>query len=520
MIVRLSWLRAAACAPALLALLASSAPAQSRRVFFGNLHSHTSYSDGSGTPEQAFRHARDSARLDFLAVTEHNHASADGSGDRRDGIIIAADPGLYTGPRADALIPAADRMTRDGHFVAIYGQEYSSISSGNHVNVFDVGSVIDAPNGDFGELVRWMEQNPDAAGRPPIVQLNHPSLFDEDASEYGADDFATHAEWIERLGRYAALIEILNGPAMERHFRERAAEVMERDYLHYLNLGFRLAPTGDQDNHYFTWGTATPVRTAVVADSLTRRHILDAMRARHVYASEDPNLELIFLVDGRLMGDVVAQLPAAGSSLGITVAVRDRDEPDASYEIDVFSDADGPGGEVAQAVDAFTVRGDSPAGAPFTIAGVPYRGEGQYVFFRVRQLDEHGGGDRAWTAPVWFDASGGPSPGPASPAVRIASLLPNPAGDERQNEEVTLRNVGTAIVDLTGWTLRDVGGASWTLSGSLSPGNAVTIRRAGQAMSLNNGGDTITLVDRSGAAVQSVSYPQLPEGVRHDVPNP
>jgi hypothetical protein len=28
-------------------------------VFFGNLHSHTKYSDGTGLPEDAYQHARD-----------------------------------------------------------------------------------------------------------------------------------------------------------------------------------------------------------------------------------------------------------------------------------------------------------------------------------------------------------------------------------------------------------------------------------------------------------------------------
>ena len=30
-----------------------------QQVFFGNLHSHTSYSDGSGTPEESYTHAED-----------------------------------------------------------------------------------------------------------------------------------------------------------------------------------------------------------------------------------------------------------------------------------------------------------------------------------------------------------------------------------------------------------------------------------------------------------------------------
>ena len=102
-------------------LLLASASAQN--VYFGNLHSHTSYSDGSGTPDEAFTHARDVARLDFLAITEHNHAAAEnGAKDRADGILIATQPDLYTGPRTDALMPSAARHTQNGTFVAIYGR--------------------------------------------------------------------------------------------------------------------------------------------------------------------------------------------------------------------------------------------------------------------------------------------------------------------------------------------------------------------------------------------------------------
>jgi hypothetical protein len=50
-----------------LALSATQCFAEDERVFFGNLHSHTSYSDGVGTPEDAFKHARD--------VANNNHRS-------------------------------------------------------------------------------------------------------------------------------------------------------------------------------------------------------------------------------------------------------------------------------------------------------------------------------------------------------------------------------------------------------------------------------------------------------------
>ena len=37
-------------------------------VYFGNLHSHTAYSDGTGTPREAYDHARTQGRIDFLAI--------------------------------------------------------------------------------------------------------------------------------------------------------------------------------------------------------------------------------------------------------------------------------------------------------------------------------------------------------------------------------------------------------------------------------------------------------------------
>lgn len=507
----------------LLALGAASPAAHAQtdpRVFFGNLHSHTSYSDGSGTPEQAYRHARDVGGLHFLAVTEHNHRRAEaGARERRDGLTIGTNHALYTGPQPDGLVPTARRFTEDGRFVALYGQEFSSISAGNHVNVFAVDEVIAdsvVPNGRFDLLLQWLDARPDATGKPAVLQLNHPGLGRTGSREYGADDFASHAEWVEKLGRSVALIELLNGPAMTRESGMRPAETMERQYLEYLNRGFLLAPTGDQDNHYHTWGTATDARTAVIAERLTTRDLLEAMRARHVYATEDRNLELVFRVNGHLAGDVIGRLPPAGSALDITLTVHDPDEPDAAYEVQVFSD-EGPGGETAEQVEAFTFEGDSPAGQPYRIGDIRYRGPGQYLFFKVRQIGEDGEEDRAWTAPVWF-REGAAAP-PAAAAVRLVGLLPNPAGDERQTEEVTVRNTGGTPVELRGWTVQDVTGQSWSLDslGTLPAGAERTLLRRGQAMSLNNGGDTVALVGPDGVVVQSVTYPRIGEGERFTV---
>ena len=89
------------------------------KPYFGLLHSHTSYWDGVGTPDEAFDYARNTAKLDFFAVTDHNHAAAPGN----DGVYLT--PQLYQKTQQ-----AAKSHTKSGTFVALCGQEFSTISSG------------------------------------------------------------------------------------------------------------------------------------------------------------------------------------------------------------------------------------------------------------------------------------------------------------------------------------------------------------------------------------------------------
>lgn len=96
--------------------------------------------------------------------------------------------------------------------------------------------------------------------------------------------------------------------------------------------------------------------------------------------------------------------------------------------------------------------------------------------------------------------------------VVISSLIPNPAGADEQSESVTIRNKGTGVVSLVGWTLQDRSGATWNLSGSIAAGASRTFKRNGQAMSLNNAGDEIVLLDGSNAERDRFAYSTSKEG--------
>jgi hypothetical protein len=378
---------------ALAALLCCRLAGAQDRVFFGNLHSHTSYSDGSGTPREAFDHARNVAKLDFLAITEHNHADAAGS----DGTSIAATPSLYNGSGSESLIKVAGELTVPGTFVALYGQEFSTISSGNHMNVFDIGEVISVEKGRFDKLLTFAEQHHDSSGQFPILMLNHPkNTFDVRPREYGEDDFGSFENFVKQMGARARLIQMINGPGTVDGQGLASASPDEAAFLKFLNLGFKVAPTADQDNHFRNWGNSTQARTGVIADELTKAKILGALRSRHVFATQDRNLSVIIRVNDHLCGDVISPLPPPGT-LAIEYQIADADEPNAEYQIQVFRDA--VGGSVASLVNSVSIPSGGGSGE---ISDVAFSGEPQYFFFKVTQFDEDGREDHAWTAPIWF----------------------------------------------------------------------------------------------------------------------
>ena len=106
--------------------------------------------------------------------------------------------------------------------------------------------------------------------------------------------------------------------------------------------------------------------------------------------------------------------------------------------------------------------------------------------------------------------------GTSNVSVVIESLLPNPVGSDRDNEEVTLRNTSSNPVDISGWTLMDESGRIWSLTGigTLNPGQSISVRRNGMPMSLNNDGDTIVLMAENSSEITRFEYSGSVEGQR------
>jgi hypothetical protein len=371
-------------------------------TYFGNLHSHTSYSDGQQTPADAYAFARGTAPtpLDFLAVTEHNHLSA--------GMHLAS----YALLRSQAAA-----ANDDGSFVAISGQEWGIISSGGHANVFESPALfgwdpgnydVFVAEGDYTGLYTAYLANP-PAGYPTVVEWCHPSPGDFNSYAVTADGKAV-----------VSLMAMVSGPAFSTSVTESDVgsstgnEILFQDAL---RKGFRVSPTADQDNHNITWGASTEGRTAVLAAGKTKSQILQALAARRAYATMDHNTQVQFSAEGHAMGEAWT----AGQGVRFVAKVTDPDVGAGVSQIELLRGITGVSNAVVVATSINNSSFDWRERQVFAA------GTEAHYYLRIRMLDN----STVWTGPVYvkYDPSavtgvdGGPLPG----AKLALAAAPNPA---------------------------------------------------------------------------------------------
>ena len=107
---------------------------QTLNYYYGNLHAHSSYSDGnkdSSTslltkPIQDFNYAKNSQNIDFYGISDHNHLNA----------------GMVSKANYRQGIRDARAATVNGSFVALYGMEFGIISTGGHALIYGYDSLL------------------------------------------------------------------------------------------------------------------------------------------------------------------------------------------------------------------------------------------------------------------------------------------------------------------------------------------------------------------------------------------
>lgn len=359
------------------------------QAYFGNLHSHTSNSDGMNEPADAYNYARYTAGLDFLTVSDHVEQ-------------IDILEWYYNKNEADDA-------TINGTFVGFAGWEWGSPMYG-HINVFNTNSIIDDALSlwyyeDFPEFLNWLLSN-----SPAIAQFNHP----------GDETYFTNWDNFE----YLNTVTDNAFPLIEFQSIQQATDW----YEFALIKGWHLSPVWNQDNHSADWGTKNDGRAGIWAETLSRNSLIDAINAGRTFATMDKNARIWIDIDGTSMG---SELPIQ-ASMSLHLNLSDlNNESWTSIELVTKNG-------VLMNLGTHNGNIDTTFNVAFT--------NDEWVFVRAVQTDN----DYLWSAPVYI--TGTVSDISNITNEKSIQLYPNPVKDffiintEDKNSSVMIYDVMGTLV--------------------------------------------------------------------------
>jgi hypothetical protein len=342
--------------------------AEGPRVFWGDLHGHSNFSDGTGVPEDYFVYARDVSALDVAALTDHDHW----------GMLP-----LYSHPELWQEIETQTRLFHEpGRFVTLLGYEWTSWIYGHrHVLYFE----------DQGPVFPWSDPRTES-----------PTQLWKALEGQRALTFAHHSaggpiavDWsIPPDPRFEPVTEIVSihgsseAPDSPNPIGHPVAGNFVRDAL---DRGYRLGfiGSGDRhDGHPGAYQTDPPMGglAAILADELTRDGVLEALRARRVYASNGPRMLLRAALGTHRMGETLS-------------VAKDGKDGSCAGQLFVHVVAQAPLERVelvrsGQLVDGLAIDGKLEAMLEREITGLV---AGEYLYVRAVQRD----GGAVWSSPIF-----------------------------------------------------------------------------------------------------------------------
>jgi hypothetical protein len=216
--------------------------------YYGDTHTHTTYSDGKGSVKEMVQSAKDKG-MDFIIITDHNTIKQ----------------------RDDCEMENAD------DFMCLFGEEVTRGDGNGHGNAY----FID-------RLIQWFwgsnQQNIDRA----IVQgglfyINHPYLPDHPWTDWSVHSFNG--------------IEVWNGISIGSEFNQKAFVKWEE----YLNQGLKIYGIAGSDAH--TLAAVGEPRICVYLGDFTSEALYEAMHNGHFYGTSGPDIR--FEANGEMMGSTI-----------------------------------------------------------------------------------------------------------------------------------------------------------------------------------------------------------------------
>jgi hypothetical protein len=340
------------------------------RLFWGDLHVHTIFTDGLRCPEELYSFARDEAFLDVCALADHSEGLTD-------------DQWRY-------FAAVTNRFDRPGRFATLVAGEWTSMKYG-HRNYYYPG--------DDGPVLRSTEPPHDtldgffaAVRRAGGLAVPHHSAN----AVMGVDWSLGHDPEVERLAEIHSVWGSSERPGGEGNpfpIRAIGGEKVGRHVIDALRLGRRFGLIGSSDAHdgrpgdeLHTLQEGVPDYpdlhgqglVGVWAPELSRRAVFEALWNRRCYAATNRRTLLRFSLAGRPMGSFL--------------------EESGPLPVVVEAVAEVPIARVELVGNGACVRAEEPdrreVRLEFSLVVPP---EGAWYYVRVTRRDGH----LAWSSPIW-----------------------------------------------------------------------------------------------------------------------
>lgn len=344
------------------------------RVRWADLHGHSQLSDGTGTPEDFFRYARNTAGLDIASLTDHDHWG-----------IEALDTNAWMWETIRKTVKAHNEPEQ---FITLLGYEWTSWLHGHrHVLYFNDGDESQ----DEGKIYSSMD---------PAYE--NPAQLWEALKGQEAMTFAHHSAggpvstnwWYPPDPILEPITEIVSvhGSSEAPDAPSAIYNPVQGNFIQdVLRAGYRFGFVGSGDSHDGHPGLAHLANqgggglAAIFTDALTRNAVLEALRARHTYATNGARIWLEVSVDREPMGSTLS--PASERS-------------PATQTLRVRAAGEGPIARIDIVRSGSTSTVDAGGQLDFSLdREIPRLRRGEFHYVRV--VEESGA--MAWSSPIYAD---------------------------------------------------------------------------------------------------------------------
>ncbi|MCJ7826161.1 DUF3604 domain-containing protein, partial [Patescibacteria group bacterium] len=312
----------------------------SKKIVWGDIHTHSALSDGTELPENHFYYARNVACLDFNALTDH------------------AEVMMWNPTALNTLEKETNDAYEPNEFVTFQGIEWTNVRTGHYGCVFSGDELLKSPILDSYLSVTTPEQ---------LWKVLDNFTAEKDCQALALPHHTTKKayiqDWTYINPKYVKIAEVtsVHGEFLyeQRHeLNYRGAIDPPPEYINgssiidALTMGKRLilyAASDEHDGHpghslshttayigqqrpFSTWHTRNEHPypgglTAVYVDVLTRKSVFDGIYNQRIFANSDHGRPILdFTINGKDVGD------------GSTLLVQRQSDP---REIKVFLAQDG-----------------------------------------------------------------------------------------------------------------------------------------------------------------------------------